>query len=121
MIDVRDNIRKRGAYWRVLRSIRGLLRNKVAIEIYLNHAALVSECANHVVCHVARHVGDRACGRVRRNQGRLACLERVPECLVRNMRNIDHHAQTVHLAHDLFALLSKPVMVLHLRVRHIAG
>src|SRR5665213_462407 len=53
VIDVRDDVGDR----RVRRFLR---REEWAIEIYLNHAALLGQRDDHLIGHIARHIGQRA-------------------------------------------------------------
>ena len=53
--------------------------------------------------------------------GALRRGDRVPERLVRHVRDIHHHAQAVHLEHHLLAEVGQPVVMLHLGIVDVAG
>jgi hypothetical protein len=71
------------------------------VEVDGDDAALGRERLDHDVAHVADVAGDRAGRRVRGNHWRLTDLERVLECLVGHVRDIDEHAKPVHLPDHL--------------------
>jgi len=75
------------------------------IEDDVDDAASVRERTNHFVSEIARHVGDRATSRVRCDDGLRRSIHDVPKRFVRDVRNIDHHSQPVHLAHHALAKL----------------
>jgi len=58
--------------------------------------------------------------RVRGDDWRGGNLERIVKSLVRRVRDVDHHAQPVHLAHDVLAERRETVMVIDLRVFEVA-
>ena len=60
--------------------------------------------------------GDRPQRRVRRDQRRLARLQRVPERLVGDVRDVDQHAEPVQLADDVLAEIGQAVVL-----RRVAG
>ena len=81
-----------------------------AAEVQHHEAAVRRDSAQHVVGQVARHVDERACGRVRRDHRRVRHLDRVPERLVGDVRDVDQHAESIHLANDLPAEVREPAM-----------
>src|SRR5689334_2679520 len=54
---------------------------------------------------------------MRRDHGRRGRVHNVPERRIRNVRNVDHHPQTIHLAHDVFPKLVKPARRAHVVAR----
>ena len=76
---------------------------EVAGEIDLHDAVLLAEGGDHFVGHVARGGGEGAAGGVGGEDGRLADFERVAEGLVGDVRDIDDHAEAVHLGDDFLA------------------
>ncbi len=77
------------------------------------------ERLDHIVGHVAGVVGDGGAG-VRGDDGGGGCFERVPEGLVGGVGDIDHHAEAVHLADDIFAEGSEAVVVCDLGIVEVA-
>ena len=94
---------------------------EAAEEVHLHHAAVFGDRAQHVVGHVARRVDQRAGRRVRRDDGSFGGGDCVPERLVGDVRDVDHHAQAVHLEHNLLAEIGEAVVVLDLGVVDVAG
>src|SRR6185437_2741113 len=86
----------------------------------IDYAALLRESGDHLIRHVARHVGQRAARGVGREHGSVTDGERVPESLVRHVRNIDHHAQTIHFTHDVLAEIREAVVMFYRRIVDIA-
>ena len=124
MIDVIDDLLPRHA--RQLRRrdvfllrLVPLVRQEADRVVDHDDAALAAERTDHVVGHIARMAGDRAHGRVRRDERRLACLDRIPERLVGDVGDVDHHAQAVQLADDVLAEVCQAV-VRRLVARRIA-
>ena len=100
--------------------IAEFLRDEAAVEVHLHHAALLGQGHDHIIGHVARVVGQRPARRMRREDRRLADLQRVPKGLVGDVRDVHHHAQAVHLADHLLAEIRQPVVVLDLGVVDVA-
>ena len=83
----------------------------------LDNAALRGKVFHHLVGHVARSVANRATRRVRSDQRCFAGFQRVIKRLIRNVRNVHHHAQPIHLAHHVLAELREPVVHCFVRGR----
>ncbi len=95
-------------------------------------AAVLGQRPQHLVGHVARVVGDRAARRVRGDHRRFGQRHHVVESFVGDVRDVDHHPETVHLADDVLAergqavvrrLVGRrvgPVVVAEVRQRHVA-
>ncbi len=96
------------------------LREEVAAEVDLHDSAFCGEGFDHVVGHVAGVAGDGAAAGVRGDDGRGAGLERVVEGCVGGVGDVDHHAEAVHLADDVFAEGSEAVVMLDLGVVDVA-
>ncbi len=89
-------------------------------EIHLYEAAVLCHGTQHVIGHVARSIDQRTCGRMRGDHRGFRGGDGVPEGLVGDVRNVDHHAEAVHLEHDLLTEIGKAVVVLHFRVVDVA-
>ncbi len=93
-----------------------VLRQKRGVEVHLHHAALrlraarARHGAQHVVCHIARRIAQRPRRRVGGNHRRSRNDQRAVERLVRDVRDIHHHAQPVHLVHHVFAELAQALL-----------
>ena len=72
-----------------------------AAEVDHHHAAVLPHGCEHLVAHVARDVAERARGGMRGDHGPRRHGERVPEGLVRHVRDVHEHAEPVHLADHL--------------------
>src|SRR5260370_1015799 len=92
------------------RGLAVVLVDEGVVKIYLDYATVLGHGAKHVVGHVAGVIGEGTRGRVRGNDGRFGDGNRVVERLVGNVRNIDQHAEAVHLEHDLLAAVGEAVV-----------
>ena len=97
-----------------------VLVDEGAVEIYLDDAAVLGDGAQHVVGHVARMIGEGARGRVRGDQRRFADGDGIVERLVGDVRDVDQHAQAVHLEDDLLAAVGEAVVVLDFGIVDVA-
>src|SRR5260370_27512999 len=89
----------------------GLRIDKVAVEIYLHHAAVFRDPAQEIVGNIPWHIAKRAGGRMRSDNPRLRNIQRVAHRLVRYVRDIDQHTQPIHLAHDFFSKVTEADML----------
>ena len=108
-----------------------LLAEERRVVVDHHDATVEREGAHHIVGHVPRVVRDDAAGRMRRDHRRLGRLDRIEERLVGHMRDVDHHAEPVHLADDILpergeAVVGRfvgrgigPVVVLVVREGHV--
>ena len=87
------------------------LREVVAVEVDLEGAAVGGEGADHVVGEVAGVVGDGAGGGMGGDDGGGGGLDNVEEGLVGGVGDVDHHAEAVHFADDVFAEGGEAVVV----------
>ena len=93
---------------------------EAAKEVHLHHAAILRHSPQHVVGHIPRCVHQGPRRRVRRDHRSFRRGNRVPKSLVGDVRDVDHHAEPVHLQHDLLAEISETVMMLHLGIVDVA-
>ena len=70
------------------------------IEVDLDHPAPRGHGPDHLVRQVPPVVGHPPAGGVGGQERGLRDLERVPEGLVGDVRDVDHHPQPIHLPHD---------------------
>ena len=94
----------------LLRGSAVLVRQEHRPEVHHRHPAVLGEGPQHVVGHVAPVVGDGARRGMRCDDRRLRDLHHRPECLVGHMRDVDQHANALHLVHHLLAEWREPVM-----------
>ena len=85
---------------------------EVTVEIHLNYAAVFGDAPQQIVRNVSRDVAECPRGRMRGDDRRFRNIERVTHRFVRNVRNVNQHSQTVHLAHDLAAEVVQPAILL---------
>ena len=71
------------------------------VEVDVHDAAVAGDGAELIVGQVARHVAERAGAGVRCDHRHGGDGDRVVEGAVRDVRQIDEHAEPVHLAHDV--------------------
>ena len=95
-----------------LGGVKVALGEVAAVEVDLDGASLGGEGAEHVVGHVAGVVGEGAAAGVGGDEGGGGDLEGVVEGLVGGVGDVDHHAEAVHLADDVFAEGGEAVVVL---------
>src|SRR6266478_3081737 len=98
-----------------------VLVDEGVVEVYLDDAAVFGDGAEHVVGHVAGMIGEGASGGVRGDDGRFGDSDRVIERLVGDVRDIDQHAEAIHLEDDLLAAIGQAVVVLNFRIIDVAG
>ena len=53
---------------------------------------------------------------MRRDHRGFRCRDGIPECLIRHVRDIDDHAEAIHLQHDLLAELGEAIVMLYFRI-----
>ena len=80
------------------------------VEVHHQDAPVLRQSAQHVVVEVAPVIRHRSHGRVRGNHRGLRNRDYVPERLIGDMRDVDHHAQSVHLANHPLAKGREPVV-----------
>ena len=90
-------------------------------EVHHDDAVVLRDGLKHLVGHVASGLCERASGGVRGDDGRARGGDDVPEGLVGDVRDIDHHAEAVHLLNDLFAEGCESVVVGDGGVVDVAG
>ena len=86
------------------------LRDEAGHEGHHHHAAVGLDAGEDGVGHVARHVVQRPRGGMREDDGRLRDAQRVVHRLRRDVRQVDQHAQPVHLTHDFLAEAREPAV-----------
>jgi hypothetical protein len=70
----------------------------------------MSQRDDHFVTHVTFKAWcETARRRMRRDNGRLAELDYLPECIIRDMTDINHDPNSVHFLDDFDAKLAEPV------------
>ncbi len=72
-----------------------------------DHPALLGQGLEHLVAEVAVMGRKRPAGRMRGHDRRLRVFQHVPERRIRGVRDVDDHAEPVHLGHDLPAELGQ--------------
>ena len=90
-------------------------------EVDHDDAVVLLHGEEHLVGHVARGGGEGAGGGVRGDDGRARGGDDVPEGFVGDVGDVDHHAKSVHLLHDLFAEGGEAVVVVDFFVFDVAG
>ena len=112
----------RGVAWVAARRVRGEggelvvigvdgLRNEARHERHHDDAAILGHVGENRVGDVARVVDERARGGVREDHGRRGDVEGGAHRARRYVREIDEHAEPVHLAHDLASKWRKAVVL----------
>ena len=88
--------------YRVVDACHGIALNKKAVvERDLRHTALFCQGAQLVVREVARMIAQGAARGVGAYDGHAALAQRIVERCLCGVREVDHHARAVHLAHRL--------------------
>jgi hypothetical protein len=85
-----------------------LRRHERRHERHHAHAAVVGQAPKHVVRHVAGVVGDGPARRVAEDHRRLRAVEGVTHRGRRDVREVDEHADPVHLGDDLATEVAQP-------------
>ena len=80
-------------------------------KVHHAHPAFASQRAQLVIRQVARRRCQRTRRRMARNYRRPRHVHHLPERLVRNMRNVHHHAQPIHLRDHLAPERCKPAVL----------
>ena len=116
-----------------LRPFGNLRREKPGNEGHHHHAAVLWQHLQNPIGHVARHVGHGARRRMREHDGRGRHAQRVFHRVRGDVRQIDEHAEPVHLADHFFPERREstrggrvgrgvsPRGVARVRQRHVAG
>ena len=69
-------------------------------EVHAHRAAVPCHRPQHGVAHVARHVGELPGGGVGGDDGLPGVSDDVPEERIGDVRDVGHHAETLHLVDD---------------------
>jgi hypothetical protein len=75
-----------------------------------DHAAISDQGPEHGVAHISRVTENHARRGVRCNHGDLTYFKHIEERFIRDVGDVDHHAEAVQFAYNLAAERSQPVV-----------